>query len=765
MKHGKTCWVSIMLMACVASLSVCAWSQTSEPITSAGAPAEDLANVVKPSITLTISGTDAAEAMSMLSEATGYSVILSSKVAGKLNAFIRDMDPDQALAETCKVNGLDYVKNGNVVWVLTHDEYVQDFQMGRERRVVVLKYAKASEVAQTLSNKSLLSKDAVVIPYVHTNAVLIAEQSEKLKDAMDLIVQLDQPRATRVFPLQCASASDLLSLIQSYASTPTAVQADLRTNQLMITETDSNLSKIEELIRQLDQPDRMQTRVFALCYAQADNVAQILREVLTGSKTSQSSISNEQRTSKISNITRTATSSFEGARTATSQPITDASAGAERQAPSAPKIIGKGTGATATTASGEAPVTDAGIGRSGIASPATPTLPTPAVMTTSTTGVNGQETALGPLATVVSDPRTNSVIVTHTTSILDRLAQIVASVDVPSDLHVFQFQNADPTELEVETKLQDLLPRDNAYVNVDAAGRKVTFRSSTKQAEEILGLLRQWDETVRQVHIEAEILSVNATLIRQLGIRWQAVLDKVDDAGTYTRGSAAITFPPVVGDTDNQAHLSIGNLDRADYNALIQALTTDNDTHIIASPRILARDGKEASFSSTRDEPYTVVTVNGDTNTTLQDVRFLNIGTTLRVKPVINSEGLINLQVQLEQSSLVEIRSGVPVVDRSTAESSVSVRDSGTVILGGLRQRTRKEAEQGVPGLRKMPLLGNLFKNNEKTNTEQEIILVLRPVISGPTCENPPTISTAGKEVNERINEKRLGLSEEKRKP
>src|SRR5690606_16216362 len=117
-------------------------------------------------------------------------------------------------------------------------------------------------------------------------------------------------------------------------------------------------------------------------------------------------------------------------------------------------------------------------------------------------------------------------------------------------------------------------------------------------AREILALLRAWDDAIRQVRIEAEIMSVNVNFLRELGITWEAVFNELDEVSLA--GAQAI-FPPAIGDGSPQARISIGDLEEDEYNVLIQALRSDGDTEIIASPRILVRDGSEAVFSSVRD--------------------------------------------------------------------------------------------------------------------------------------------------------------------
>jgi type II secretory pathway component GspD/PulD (secretin) len=89
------------------------------------------------------------------------------------------------------------------------------------------------------------------------------------------------------------------------------------------------------------------------------------------------------------------------------------------------------------------------------------------------------------------------------------------------------------------------------------------------------------------------------------------------------------------------------------------------------------------------------------------------------------------LDVQLELSDLIEIRNNIPVVDRATAQSSVIVANGGAVILGGLRQHSRTKVDRGTPGLRKVPVLGALFRTRRRDHAESEIVLILRPVIVG----------------------------------
>jgi len=657
-------------------------------------------------VSMELSQMEVNEAMAALSAATGYNIILSKAITGKINAFFVDMDPARALEETIRVNGFYYEKKDNVVWVLTPEEYFQDHNLGRERRIVPLKNARAADVAMVLD--SAKSKFGIITAYTDTNVVVISEMTDRVDDLVKLAEGLDTPPKTRVYQLEHATAQDMLTVLQPHATTDITLRADIRTNQILITGTDATIARLETLLKAFDKPEKIMTRVFALKYAKAEATAELLREILTGRKQSAQATLGEQLepTGQKPGAPRVFT-------TEPGQPKAPTAPAPPAQRPAPP--------AAATPRASWERYRES-------TRPETGAAPTAAAPTAPATE---EEAGIGPLATITADPRTNSVIVTHVQSVLDRVEQILRDIDIPNQLHIYQFKNADPTEIGIETKLAALLGEANPFVNVDPVSRKVTFRCPAEEGEEVLRILEEWDQQVRQVHIEAEILRVNVRLLSELGVNWQVMLDDAVDATRVTTFQSLFQFPPNIADAAPQARLNVGSIQRSDYNVVIQAIASDNDTEVIAQPKITVRSGQEAVFSEVRDEPYTVVTVAGETLTTMQDVRFLNVGVSLMVMPVINENDQVVLDVQLELSDLVEIRDNIPVVDRATAQSSVTVANGGAVILGGLRQHMKTRVDRGTPGLRKIPILGALFRTRRRDRSESEIVLILRPVIVG----------------------------------
>jgi type II secretory pathway component GspD/PulD (secretin) len=645
---------------------------------------------------------EVAEAMQILSDATGFNVLVSNKVTGTITAFINGLPPEQALRETVEVNGLHFIRNENVVWVLTREEFYEDRDLGRERRVIHLQRARTVDVVPVLEKQ--LSEQGNLIAYPATNVLVIADSPARLLAIAALATALDQTLEHQVHALQHAAAATMAELLRPYATRPENVQPDVRTNQIVLCDTAPVLAELGQLIRQFDCPDQIFSRTFTLTYATANEVAKVLRELLSGSNAA-------------------------------------ASPQAPNNTPSPSPSPSPEPGAGAPTA-GAPPVLVAAVA--------------PARASAAQASAAQASQSLGPLANVVADPRTNSVVVTHTGPMLKRVEEIIRDLDVPTNYHVFQFQNADPTALGLEDKLKALLPGDEQYFSVDPISKKVAWRSGEAQANELIGLFEQWDAVVQQVQIEAEILSVNASLLRQLGISWQAVIEDVENGlnpFVYRDLDAHMSFPPDIPAAGPQGGLTIGNLRASDYEATIRALASDADTKVLARPHILVRNNESAVFSSVRNEPYKEIVVDGNTQTTLENVRFLDVGVRLIVKPVINEQNLIVMQVELEISNLVDIRSGIPVVDRSSAVSVVSIQNGEMLVLGGLRQQARRSVENGVPGLRKLPVLGNLFRNQKNDNVESEIVLVLRPVVMGSRRDEPLSTSDLTQRVDDALDQ------------
>jgi general secretion pathway protein D len=175
----------------------------------------------------------------------------------------------------------------------------------------------------------------------------------------------------------------------------------------------------------------------------------------------------------------------------------------------------------------------------------------------------------------------------------------------------------------------------------------------------------------------------------------------------------------------------------SDFQATLKAIAQAGKAEILSRPSILARNNQPATISLGQQVPLVSNTrfdaINGQINT----VSYQNVGIIVRVTPFISSDGMVEMIVSPETSSLAERSSWVPiskdalapVVNSRLADTVVVVPDGQTVIIGGLMQNQVSESESKVPLLGDIPWLGNAFKRKQKSNLKTELMIFLTPII------------------------------------
>jgi general secretion pathway protein D len=172
------------------------------------------------------------------------------------------------------------------------------------------------------------------------------------------------------------------------------------------------------------------------------------------------------------------------------------------------------------------------------------------------------------------------------------------------------------------------------------------------------------------------------------------------------------------------------------FEALFHFLETIGETRILSNPKLSVVNNQEARIHVGRREAYitTTTTTGQTTTTTAEEVTFVDIGIQLAVTPTINDEGFITMKIKPEISSVVDTLvtpSGneIPIIDTSTAETTVLVKDGSTIVIGGLRSEEEALAQENIPFLGKLPLIGFLFGNKTADSTRTELLVMITPTI------------------------------------
>ena len=237
-------------------------------------------------------------------------------------------------------------------------------------------------------------------------------------------------------------------------------------------------------------------------------------------------------------------------------------------------------------------------------------------------------------------------------------------------------------------------------------------------------VFQEIDQRPMQVAIEAMILSVKLDDGNNFGVDFRLLRDKNNirlATGSPLSDLGEVSF------TDGG--LKFGFLDSS-LGAFINALETIGDTNVIATPRLMCLNKHRAEILIGAQLGYISTTLTE--TSTAQNVEFLEVGTQLRLRPFISTDGLIRMEVHPELSTgTVRVEQGLTLPDKEVTQvtTNIMVRDGCTVIIGGLMREDLEEATSQVPVLGSTPGIGFLFRNTKETMARRELVVLITPHI------------------------------------
>ena len=165
------------------------------------------------------------------------------------------------------------------------------------------------------------------------------------------------------------------------------------------------------------------------------------------------------------------------------------------------------------------------------------------------------------------------------------------------------------------------------------------------------------------------------------------------------------------------------------FQAALYAQIQKGEGRIVSRPRIAAQSGSTAKIITGDALPIlTSITLSG-VNGVSQQVQYVNVGVTLQIAPRVSPDGYVTSHIYGVVSSVTGYSQGYPTISQREAETSASVRDGETFVIGGLTQENSLGTKSKVPLLGDIPLVGNLFKNQRWTRSKTELYIVITPHI------------------------------------
>ena len=406
---------------------------------------------------------------------------------------------------------------------------------------------------------------------------------------------------------------------------------------------------------------------------------------------------------------------------------------------------------------------------------------------------------------LISDARTNSVLVGGDKTERLRMRALIAHLDTPiedgGDTQVRYLQYADADELS--SKLQQHFaqqagaagtPSSNSTQNVsvwaDIQTNAIIVNAPPKMMRSLMSIVDKLDIKRAQVLVEAIIVEVIADKTSELGVTW-GVNDGnsnnpialtnfpaggpgvVQIGGALGTGENGVTNPTsLIGEGGT---VGVGRLSNngTSFAAILNALQGDADTNIISTPTLVTTDNEEATLNVGQEVPFVTGSFSNTGGTVgavnpFQTIQREQVGVKLSITPQINEGGdSLLLKISQEISNIASSAAGAVdlITNERIIETTVIVDDGEILVLGGLLEDTLRESEQRVPILGSIPILGALFRTQKSDIVKTNLMVFIRPKILRTTAQTRFETNTKYNQISEALEGNRIRLMPDQSRP
>lgn len=301
---------------------------------------------------------------------------------------------------------------------------------------------------------------------------------------------------------------------------------------------------------------------------------------------------------------------------------------------------------------------------------------------------------------------------------------------------------------------------DRGTVTIDSRTNTLIVKDTAETISNIRDLISKIDIAVKQVMIEARIVTASDAFTKELGVKWgilsqgvhsnrnllvggseQTIWDlKKYSMQSMTVNGQTVDYPSYtitrpdnlsvnLGAANPAGQIAFGLLSISDLllDLELSAMQADNKGEVISSPKVLTSDKQTAKIMSGTQIPYQEASASGATSTSFKDAAL-----SLEVTPNITPEGKIGLELLIENGTPNYSTNPVSI-DKDSINTSVVVDDGQTVVLGGIFKNILGNNVTKVPFLGDLPYVDRFFKRTSKTNNKQELLIFVTPKLVNDT--------------------------------
>ena len=292
------------------------------------------------------------------------------------------------------------------------------------------------------------------------------------------------------------------------------------------------------------------------------------------------------------------------------------------------------------------------------------------------------------------------------------------------------------------------------FIQADSATNTLIITSSEAVYRNLRTVIDLLDVRRAQVYVESLIVEVSATKAAEFGIQWLGLSGNSDSAYRVGAGTSFATGSPNnlltlgAGLAAGRggalplpgAGLSVGIFrqisGKIGLGALAHALETEANANILSMPNLITLDNEEAKIIVGQNVPfitgqYTTAASGGAAGVNpFQTIERKDVGLSLRVRPQISEGGTVKMAIYQETSSVQDTANAAGIItSKRSIDTNVLVDDGQIIVLGGLIEDTVQDGVEKVRGLGDIPVLGNLFKYQNRKRVKTNLMVFLRPTV------------------------------------
>jgi type IV pilus assembly protein PilQ len=300
---------------------------------------------------------------------------------------------------------------------------------------------------------------------------------------------------------------------------------------------------------------------------------------------------------------------------------------------------------------------------------------------------------------------------------------------------IIPLKHIDPAEMKKKI-LEDKASSPRGIINIDGIANSIRVTDTEDNIRKILKVVRDFDKPMygaQQVMVEAKIILVTASYTKSVGINWDGSFG-AQLLGTPLTGNFSINDPSGSGGSVDATIPSAlagsvisGSAPYATINLAVSALETIGDAKTLSNPRVLTlcsipgESCEPANIVSGEQIPVSTTTAEGSTT------EFVDANISLNVTPTITRRGFIKVLVDVAKSNPSTDPLNPGGIAAKSVTTTARVKDGETLVLGGVYEKTEGNPKTGIPGLRKIPILGWLFGSETFSDTTTELLILITP--------------------------------------